>query len=194
MIKGNTRTFAMMGVPGSGKGTQARMLSEKTGYKVFSSGDRYREIAKENTFVGKKIKNIIDNGYLTPHWFASFLFEEVILHLPHEEGIIFEGVGRREDEAKLFHGVAEWLERPYKVFYLVVDEDEIFKRLKIRAQEEGREDDSNARIETRISEYKKHTFPAVEHFRSQGNVIDINGEQSRADVHRDVMKAFEELP
>ena len=48
----------MMGVPGSGKGTQARMLSEKTGYKVFSSGDRYREIANENTFVGKKIKNI----------------------------------------------------------------------------------------------------------------------------------------
>lgn len=183
-----------MGRPGSGKGTQARLLSEKTGFQIFSTGDVYRKLAAEDTFLGRKIKNIIDKGNLTPYWFASYLFEKEILNLAPDKGIIFEGVGRREPEAKMFHDVVEWLERPYVIFYLEASEKELKKRLFKRAQVEGRADDAKEEhIETRFQEYEKYTQRSVEFFQSVGTVVHINGEQSPEQVHADIMERIETL-
>ena len=56
------KTIAMMGKPGSGKGTQARLLSEVLGFDLFSSGDSFRELATKDTPLGHKVKDVIDKA------------------------------------------------------------------------------------------------------------------------------------
>lgn len=187
------KTLAMMGYPGSGKGSQAKLLAEEFDFKIFSTGGEYREIAKENTIVGRKIKEIIESGYLTPHWFAAYLFQRAALGLSNEEGIIFEGVARKEGEARLFHTVMEWLERPYRVLFLNVDEEVAIKRLLGRAESEGRVDDGREKIKLRFNEFSKHTAPAIAYFRTVGVVVDINSEQTKKEVHREILEKLKNI-
>ncbi len=76
------KTFVMMGRPGAGKGTQAKLLAEATGFELFSTGKRTRALAQEATFVGRKVKKLADEGHLQPHWLGSFFFEEILLSRP----------------------------------------------------------------------------------------------------------------
>ena len=163
-----------MGRPGSGKGAQSKLLAEKVGGRMFSTGDRVREIAKEDSTLGQKVKEVSESGGLTPSWFASFLFEEVLLRLSSDEIIVFEGMGRKEPEARLFAEICEWLGRDFRVIYLDVSEQSIKDRLRKRLEIEGRVDDNN--LENRLDNYNAQTIPALNFFRSIGKVIDIDGE------------------
>lgn len=181
------KTFVMMGRPASGKGIQAKLLAKETDFKIFSTGKRYREIAKEDSFRGQKIREIIDAGWLTPYWFASYLFEEEILNLPRTDGIIFEGTARKVPEAELFDEVLRWLERPYVVFYIDVSEAVARERTRKRLETEHRADDEEEHFATRMKEFADHTLPALEVFREKEVVYDINGEQEPEEVHADIM-------
>ncbi|MEX0652093.1 MAG: nucleoside monophosphate kinase [Candidatus Paceibacterota bacterium] len=182
------KTFVITGRPGSGKSVQAKVLSEKTGYKIFSPGQRYREIATEDSAFGKKIKETIDSGRLGPHWLSSFLFQEVILNIGETDGIIFEGIGRKEEEARMFNDTVTWLGRPYVVLNIVVDEDAITRRLNLRRETESREDDDPEDIPVRIKEYDMYTKPAIDFFKAEGRCVDINGDQPVEAVHNEIIK------
>ncbi|MBY0294414.1 nucleoside monophosphate kinase [Patescibacteria group bacterium] len=187
-------TFFMMGRPGSGKGTQTKLLAEKLGAQTFSSGGRYREIASADTFIGQKIKGIIDSGALTPSWFAVFLFTESILKLPSlETPIVYEGAGRKPEEAKRIDEILGWLDRPYAVIHLDVSEDEIRNRLTKRAELEGRKDDSAKSIEVRLKAYAEDTEHSIEFFRSVGKTIEINGNQSEEAVFAEIEAKIAQL-
>lgn len=185
------KTIVFMGKPGSGKGTQAKLISQKFDFDIYSTGAAFREIAAEDSDVGKRIRDELDAGYLMPYWFASYLFQKAILERPFDSGIVFEGVGRKRPEAELFHEVMDWLGRPYKVFYLDVDENEIIKRLEKRADEEGRKDDAPEAIKKRFEEFNTYTAPAVDFFREQGKVVEINGLRAPEEVHELVLKELE---
>src|SRR3989344_3419259 len=77
-----TRTIFFIGKPGCGKGDQTRLLSEKTGWPIFASGDLFRAIAQENTPVGKKVKEENYAGILQPYWFAMYLFLTTFFSIP----------------------------------------------------------------------------------------------------------------
>ena len=96
-------TFVITGRPGSGKSIQAKLLSQKTGGRLFSPGERYRNIATQKTTFGKKIKEIVDSGHLGPSWLSTYLFQDAILNINDDEVIIFEGIGRRKEEAEIFN-------------------------------------------------------------------------------------------
>ncbi len=186
-------TIAMMGKPGSGKGTQAKLLAETLNYDFFSSGGAFRALREEDTFLGKKVKGEYDQGLLMPHWFASYWFEHKAFHTPHDTGIVFEGPGRKLPEAELFCEVMEWLDRPYRAIYLDVDEDKIIERLQIRAKKEGRSDDDPEAIKKRFEEYNTHTAASVKHFKDKGKLIEINGMQTPEQVHEDIMTELKKL-
>ena len=182
-----------MGKPGSGKGTQAKLLSEALDYDFYSSGNAFRELREKDSSLGRKVKEDYDEGLLMPHWFASYLFEHKIFTTSQDKGIVFEGLGRKLPEAELFCEVMEWLGRPYRTVYLAVDEEAIIKRLQIRAKEEGRSDDSPETIKKRFKEYNKYTAPAVEHFKEKGMLIEIDGMQSPEAVHENVLKELKKI-
>jgi len=180
-------TYIFMGRPGSGKGVQSALLSKAVGYPVFSTGDKVRETAKKAHSLGKKIKEVSESGGLTPAWFASFLFQEALFSKEDGQGMIFEGVGRKEPEARLFHEVHDWLGSDYRVFYLDVSPELVTERLVKRGETGGRADDNLESIKKRLDLFEKETRPAIEYFRSVGKVIDIDGEPSPEVVSEEVM-------
>lgn len=189
------RTFMFMGRPGCGKGTQTDLLLEKyPDFEMFSMGAQFRAISNEDSFLGRKIKSIIDAGMLSPHWFASYLFKHKILHLAPEAGVIFEGVARKEAESRDFHETMEWLERPYRVIHLDVPQEVIRERLEERGKTSGRIDDHKKSIDTRLEEYEKHTALSLAYLRDEGMVVDIDGTKSPAEIHQSILAALEKLP
>jgi adenylate kinase len=175
-----TRTIFFIGKPGCGKGTQAKFLSEKTGWNVISSGNQFRTIATENTPVGRKVKSEIDNGFLSPHWFAMYLYLKALFSIPAEEGVIFDGFNRKVPEAELVIDSLKWLDRPFTILEIHVSDDSVRQRLVLRKEKEGRADDSA--VEERLKEYKEYTEPAIEVFRTSGALIEIDGEPSPEEI------------
>lgn len=189
----NSKSFVIMGRPGSGKSVQARLLSEKTGYKIFSPGERYREVAEDDSVIGRKVKALIDGGLLGPHWLSIYFFQNALFNLEDSEGIILEGIGRKKEEAEKFHEVMLWLEREYIVFDIGVPEDEVVERLNDRREKESRADDDEEDIPVRIAEYDKHTASAIAYFGSVGKVVPINGDQAIEAVHAEMVTKAELL-
>lgn len=181
------RTVLFIGKPGCGKGTQAKILSDLTGWTVVSSGDLFRGIEKENSVLGYKVKQDLDQGLLMPSWFAIYLFQRTVFG--HDGELIFDGFGRKTEEAKMVLEVLNWLERPLKVIHLQVPDEEIIERLIKRRAISGRLDDFS--IEKRLEEYHQYTEPAIEIFRDVGIVSEVDGGKTN-NIHQ-ISKRIEEL-
>ncbi len=183
-----TRTIFFIGKPGCGKGTQAKLLSEKTGWKVISSGSQFRAIGTEDTPVGRKVKSEVNMGMLSPHWFAMYLYLKALFGIPEGEGIIFDGFNRKVPEAELVIDSLKWLERSFVIFNIKVSDDEIRRRLLLRKEVEGRADDSA--VDERMKEYNEYTAPAIEVFRTSSTLIEVNGEQTPEAIAADISAAL----
>jgi len=183
-----TRTIFFIGKPGCGKGDQVKLLAAKTGWPTYASGELFRAIAKEDTPVGKKVKEENYAGILQPYWFAMYLFLKTLFAIPEGSNAIFDGFSRKVPEAELVIDSMRWLGRPFTVLHLRVSDEEILKRLAIRKEKEGRADDSF--VEKRLEEYREYTEPCIELFRKAGVLIEINGEQTREAVAADINAAL----
>jgi adenylate kinase len=175
-----TRTIFFVGKPGSGKGTQAKMLAKKTGWRIITAGDQFRAMAAEDTPVGHRVKVENDAGMLQPHWLAMYLFLKSLFTVGADENIIFDGFNRKVMEAELTTDSLKWLGRPFTVLNIVVSDEEVEKRLALRKGIEGRADDNV--VDERLKEYHEYTEPAIEVFRKAGELIEIDGMPSPGEI------------
>ena len=182
------RTIFFIGKPGCGKGTQAKLLSEMTGWRVISAGDQFRALASEDTPLGRKVKSEVDAGLLMPHWLATYLYLKVFFLLPANASAIFDGFNRKVSEAEIVIESLAWLARPFFIFDIRVSDEEVRRRLALRKEIQGRVDDSA--VDTRLKEYYEHSEPVIDMFRKAGTLIEINGEQTPEKIADDVRKAF----
>src|SRR6185312_3735876 len=157
----DVQTFLMMGRPGSGKGTQAKLLADKVGATVYSSGARLREMAKTGTYFGNRTKEVMERGDLMPIWVSQYLFEEALIKLEPQDKIVFEGSARIVDEAMRFHEACVWLDRPYVAIYLDAPEEKLKERLLKRAGIEGRADDNAAALQERFDKFIELTQKSI---------------------------------
>src|SRR3989344_1161543 len=127
-----TTTIFFMGKPGCGKGTQAKFLAEATGWPVFSSGQLFRALEAEDTPVGRKLKRENEAGFLSPHWFAMYLYLKSVFSIPEGASAIFDGFNRKIEEAELNIGSLAWLERPFTVINVIISDEEVGRRLEGR--------------------------------------------------------------
>jgi adenylate kinase len=170
-------TVLLIGLPGSGKGTQAKVLAERRGYTHFSTGELFKELRARDSAVGRLVKDAYDSGKLLPDWFADYLFEEAILNLAPEAGIVLDGYPRSVPQAEIFHKTAEWLGREYKAINLAVSEEAALERQLSRATVEDRPDSATEeKIRIRFNEYRANTEPLLAYFREKGKLADIDGE------------------
>ncbi|MEK7601969.1 MAG: nucleoside monophosphate kinase [Patescibacteria group bacterium] len=181
-------TVFFIGKPGCGKGTQARLLAEKTGWTILASGDQFRAIAKEDNIVGSKVKEEIDNGLLAPHWFAMYLYLRALFSLKSDESVVFDGFNRKQAEAELVTDSLDWVGRPYTVLEINISDEEVHRRLEGRKGVEGRADDHA--VTKRLEEYDAYTTKALTLFRDRGNLTVINGEQTPEQVAKDIATAL----
>jgi len=170
-------TVLIIGRPGSGKGTQAKLLSEKLGWVRLSTGDRIKEIRDGFEPFSPRVREMYDKGTLLPDWFADYLLESSLLDLDSHVGVVAEGFGRTKSQAEHFVEIIEWLGRDLVVINLEVSEDEALRRMMSRAKTEDRPD-SNAedKIRDRFRAFDASTGPALEYFREKGLVVEVDGE------------------
>jgi len=179
----------VMGPPGSGKGTQSKLLMQKLGYAYFSMGETLREYAKMDTDFGREIKTTIDQGFIVKDEAAKRVFEESFEKIKDIPGLIIEGYPRTPKQIEVLNNALQKSKiTNVKVLFLDVDKDKLIQRLLLRSKTEGRVDDASiASIEKRFDEYGKKTATAKAYFESRGELVRINGDQEVEKVHEEIM-------
>ena len=190
------QTFAFVGISGSGKGTQAKLLInhlKKNGCKdilYIYTGDLFRSLSKQKFLAGRIIKDDLANGRLPAEWIASYLWEaKLVKELKNAETtIIFDGSPRRIREIKDMEEVLGWFNREkLYLIYLKLSRKSASSRLKSR----GREDDTDANINQRINWFYESVEPIISRFKAEDpeHLIELDGEKTIAAIHED-LKSF----
>ena len=173
-----------LGIQGSGKGTQAKLLLDK-GYKLFETGAQLRSIAQEDSDLGKEVKTIIESGNLVSDELVCRLAANFI-DSNKESFIIFDGIPRNQ---KQFDKVVPMLQSKnieFKIVNFQLDSDTAKKRMIKRAEIENRTDDTPEIMEKRISIFNESTKPLLNEFSKITDVINIDASQSIEDVNKEV--------
>ena len=155
------------------------------GCQVFTTGEKFRAIIKSGSPLGERIKADYEKGLLMPSWVADYFFEDFVFNLPSDMSAVFEGSGRDLDQAKVVESVCSWLGRPYTAVHRGAPEAEVLRRALARKRDAL--DNNEAVVRARLAEYDRLTAPAIEHFKSLGRVIDIDGERTVEEIHADIV-------
>ncbi|MDB5245065.1 MAG: adk [Parcubacteria group bacterium] len=186
-----TNTTLLIGRPGSGKGTQAKLLSERLGWIRLSTGDRIKEIRDGNEPFSERVREMYDKGTLLPNWFADYLLESALLDLEPYVGVVMEGFGRTLNQAEHVHEITDWLSRNLQVINLEVSEEEAMRRMMSRSLVQDRPDSNGEeKIALRLAQFAQETGPALEFFRKLGVVTDVDGELTPEGVAEEIQKAL----
>jgi len=188
------KILSILGPPGSGKGTQSKLLSDKFGYGFFSMGETLRMYAAKDTELGRKIKESIDQGYIVSDDLAEQVVTETWEGFLDKEVILLEGFPRTPGQVEMLnrfmtkHGITD-----YKVVYINVDKQKLIDRIVLRSKKEGRVDDADMKsIEKRFDEYNGKTEKIIEYYKPLGLVIEINGDQAE-DMNESIQKVHAEI-
>ncbi|MGC8856893.1 MAG: adenylate kinase [Anaerolineae bacterium] len=210
--------IVLLGPPGVGKGTQAKILAEKTGLVHVSSGDLFRENLKNQTELGKLAKSYMDKGELVPDDVTIAMIRERLSRPDCQAGAILDGFPRTPKQAEAlekmlveFHGHVDCV--PYIFAEPAVLIERASGRWTCRAnghiyhekfnppKQPGicdvdgselyqRDDDKVETVTRRIQVYLEQTAPLVEYYRQHGRLVQINGAQSVEQVTADLMAAL----
>ncbi|HVM42208.1 MAG TPA: adenylate kinase [Gemmatimonadales bacterium] len=166
----------ILGAPGSGKGTQGKLLAEHLGIPQISTGELLRAAVKQGTPLGLQAKGFMDQGLLVPDQIVLGLIREILESKEGEHGVLMDGFPRNVTQAAAVDKLlAERGERVDLVLMLDVDEKELVQRLLARAAKEGRSDDNLESIKRRLAVYHEQTAPLVAYYERQGVVRRIPG-------------------
>ena len=187
------RFIILIGPPGAGKGTQAKMLEQSLGLPQVSTGDLFRYNLKNETELGKLARTYMDQGELVPDAVTVAMVSDRLAHAEAAGGGVLDGFPRTQAQADALEQLLEQLGgRITVVPNLVVDGEELVQRLIARAQIEGRADDTEDTIRTRMRVYEEQTKPLLHYYQQRGLVVNVDGLQSREAVQQDLRRIIEQ--
>lgn len=206
------KNLILLAVQGAGKGTLAKILSEKYGYVHISMGDILRERAQVNDELGKSIKNMIDNGIFVPN---ETIFEAIEYKITSPEcsnGYILDGFPRNIEQAR---GYDELLKKLHKdlgiVINLTIPEELLTQRIigrrmckdcgaiyniysdEMKPKKDGvcdkcggelyqRDDDNPEAMKTRVETYFKVTAPIIDYYKEKNVLYEVDSTNSENTV------------
>lgn len=180
----------LMGAPGAGKGTQARLLEAALHLPQVATGDLFRHNLKNQTRLGRLAQSYMDKGELVPDDVTVDMVRERLSQPDCAAGAILDGFPRTLTQAVAFDSLlAELNGRICVVPYIHVDVDVLVARLLQRAAIEGRADDNEETIQKRMVVYQQQTTPLLDYYREKGALVQINGDQPVAQVQQDLLHA-----
>ncbi|AOF90677.1 adenylate kinase [Sinorhizobium sp. RAC02] len=171
-----------LGPPGAGKGTQAKLLTEKHGIPQLSTGDMLRAAVAAGTDVGKRAKAVMDAGQLVSDAIVNEIVSDRVDSADCAKGFILDGYPRTVPQAealdRILAGKGIALDA---VIELKVDEDALVKRMETRVAETlaaggtVRSDDNPEAFKRRLTEYREKTAPLSNYYASTGKLQTIDG-------------------
>jgi len=166
----------LLGAPGSGKGTQGEKMAAHYSIPKLSTGDALRAAVKAGTELGKKAKATMDAGQLVANELVYGIVEERLGQPDAQKGFILDGFPRNIAQADVLEGMLSKMGTGIsKALHLHVEDEEIITRLHVRAQKEGRADDTEAVIRDRIKVYNAETKPLLDYYAKQGKLVTLEG-------------------
>ncbi|MBD8583300.1 MULTISPECIES: adenylate kinase [unclassified Frigoribacterium] len=166
----------IVGPPGAGKGTQAVRIAESFGIPAISTGDIFRANVAGETDLGLKVKAILDAGDYVPDSLTNELISDRLTEADAEQGFLLDGYPRTVQQVEfLDEFLAGRGEALAAVVQLVADRDEIVERLRRRALDQGRSDDTEEAIRHRQDVYLRETAPLIETYRDRGLLVEVDG-------------------
>jgi adenylate kinase len=185
----------LMGPPGAGKGTQAKVVADHFGIPAISTGDIFRANVSSGTPLGKKAEEYMDAGEYVPDEVTNLMVRARIDEPDAELGFLLDGYPRTLDQVEELDGMIAYTgHRLDAVVVLTVDADEIVARLLQRAEVEGRADDTEEVVRRRQEVYGEQTEPLIEVYRSRGIVHEIDGMGVVEDVTKRIFDALDVVP
>ena len=210
----------MLGAPGAGKGTQAKMIAEKCGIPHISTGDIFRANIKNGTELGAKAKEYMDKGLLVPDELVCDLVVDRIQQADCEKGYILDGFPRTIPQAEALEAALNAIEQ--KLDYAIdidVPDENIINRMSGRracvgcgatyhvvfnpTKVEGkcdvcgeslilRDDDKPETVKKRLDVYHTQTQPLINFYSARKVLVEVDGTQSMDKVFEDIMKILGE--
>ncbi len=204
----------LLGPPGAGKGTQAKMISEKYGIPQIATGDILREAVAKGTELGKKAKEYMDRGELVPDEIVIGIVKERLKQPDCENGFILDGFPRTLAQAEALDKMLEELGKKLDaVINIDVPEEEIVKRIVNRRtckncgavyhlifnppKVEGkcdkcggelyqRDDDKEETVRERLRVYRERTEPLIEYYKNKGLLYNVDGTKDIEGVFKQI--------
>jgi adenylate kinase len=205
-----------LGPQGSGKGTQAKLLSEKMGLAYLEMGQILREISREETALGKKVNDFLKKGLLVDDQILLEILKNYLTPKNFEKGILFDGFPRNLNQAKLLEETLQKYQAEIdKVIFLNISFSESIRRLTARricpqcgrvynlvtlppkndnlcddcgVQLVKRDDESEEVIKKRLEIYQKETKPVIAYFRQKKVLIEVDGERPIEVIHKEILR------
>jgi adenylate kinase len=211
--------IVLLGPPGVGKGTQAKILSEQSGLAHISSGDLFRENLKNQTELGKLAQTYMTKGELVPDDVTIAMIRERLSRPDCKAGAILDGFPRTPAQADALENMLhEFGGQVNAVPFITAPDDVLVERLSGRwtCRENGhifnqkfsppkeagkcdfdgselyqRDDDKVDTIKNRIAVYSSQTSPLIDYYRNNGKLIEIDGTRPIDQVTQDVLAVLQ---
>jgi len=214
--------IVLLGAPGSGKGTQAKKLTEKYHVPQISTGDLLRAAVKAGTLLGLQAKAAMDSGRLVSDEIVLGMIKERLSQSDAQKGFILDGFPRNISQAEALDALLDKLKQPLQgVLLIEVDLDTLIQRMTGRRTCEScgqmyniyttpsklddrcdkcggnlrhRADDNEETIGNRLRVYEGQTAPLIDYYRNQGILRTVQGIGEISDIHKAVIKIVSNLP
>jgi adenylate kinase len=168
--------LVLFGPPGAGKGTQSEKLIKKYGFVHISTGDLFRWHTKNDTPLGKRVKEIMNSGALVPDEITIAMLKEELDKNPQAKGFLFDGFPRTVPQAEaLDKFMKENGTAIHFVIALDVNENELRARIAKRKLESNRADDEEEKLNKRVTEYFTKTVHVLPFYEKQNRLNTVNG-------------------
>ena len=210
------KIIVLIGAPGAGKGTQARLLMERRGLPQISTGDMFREMKTLDTPLAREVQAIMAAGTLVPDDVTYRMVEERTARPDCANGYILDGYPRTAVQAEQLEQLAKLQGKEIEAIEVVVPRDELMKRLTGRRscpvcgeiyniysrapKNEGvcddhpdvklvhRSDDNEESVSTRLSTYDEQTKPLIEYYQSSRRLKKVDGTGEVEDIFEAIEK------
>ena len=210
--------IVVLGPPGAGKGTQANILSDRLKVRHIASGQLLRRQTEDRTPLGLKIKDYMDGGALVPDELTTQMVLEEIFATESDDGFLLDGFPRNIYQAVTLDNALKERGRAVDIaMYIKASKDEVVKRLTGRLVCQNchsnyhkelspprklgicdqcdnkliqRDDDKKRALMKRLDVYEVQTTPLLEHYRTQGSLVEVDGTAPREVVTNDILDAI----
>jgi adenylate kinase len=185
----------LLGPQGAGKGTQAKRISAEYGIPQIASGEILRAEMAAGTELGRRVQEVYDRGDLVSDDLMIELIRNRLEQPDTEAGFVLDGFPRTTVQAEALASMFSDIGRSFNVAFALQIPDEVaFERLRLRAELEGRADDTDEAIKRRLDNYHRETEPLIEHYRTRGNLVPVRGHRTENEVFADIQAALEQVP
>ena len=187
LSEGATVNVLVLGPQGSGKGTQAKRISAAHGVPHVSTGDMFRSAIANRTELGLQVEPILASGELVPDELTIAMIRDRLSWDDASAGFVLDGFPRTLAQAEALDEMLDAIGRPLGlVLFFDLDDETALTRMRGRASEEGRSDDSLEVMARRLVIYHEQTEPVVHRYRSAGTLVPLDAARSADEVFGEI--------